>query len=267
MLTFQDSGHLYSSLPGEESINWISVSTLIHSLCPIFDAPVSAAKCTKNSKSKWFKIPVPEILQAWENENKRSTDLGSWYHSVKENELLIFGKNVIAPIIKEGIKYAPKQTLESGIYPEHLMYLQSIGLCGQSDIVEIEDNILTIRDHKTNKEIKKQAFTSSYTGEEKMLSPLSHLGNCNYNHYALQLSLYAYMILKHNPQFKLNKLQVEHVTFEEEGVDKYGYPIAKLVGGEPVVKGVEIIEVPYMKSEVLVLIEYLKKNKNKLIKH
>jgi len=49
----------------------------------------------------------------------------------------------------------------------------------------------TVGDFKTNKKFN---FTSKYC--ESLLSPVEHLHNCEFNVYALQLSIYAYMYEK-----------------------------------------------------------------------
>ena len=44
----------------------------------------------------------------------------------------------------------------------------------------------------------------------------------------LQLSIYMYIILKHNPKLRPGSMFIyHHVQFEEEGKDDYGYPITK----------------------------------------
>jgi hypothetical protein len=35
------------------------------------------------------------------------------------------------------LKIAPNQKLDPGVYPEHMVYLKSAGICGQSDLVEV----------------------------------------------------------------------------------------------------------------------------------
>ena len=68
-----------------------------------------------------------------------------------------------------------------------------------------------------------------------------------------------YMILKHNPILTPGKLTLQHVIFEKEGSDKHGYPITKYSEeGDPVVKEVVKYEVPYLKEEVLTMINWLK---------
>ena len=100
-----------------------------------------------------------------------------------------------------------------------------------------------------------------------MLAPVAHLEDCEFNHYALQLSMYMYMLLRHNPNLKPGTLTIEHVVFEEEGQNKYGYPIHKVVDGEPVVKEIKEIALPFMKNECAAIINWLKNNRHKVVKH
>ena len=100
-----------------------------------------------------------------------------------------------------------------------------------------------------------------------MTGPCCHLDDCNFYHYALQLSIYLYIILKHNPRYKPGKLSLHHITFEEEGVDKYGYPVAKRDSqGNPIVKEVVPYDVPYLKDEVINMINWLHDNRDSLKK-
>lgn len=120
-----------------------------------------------------------------------------------------------------------------------------------------------IKTHNTNKEIKKESYTSWDGIKQKMQGPLEHINDCNFWHYAVQLSLYLYIILKHNPTFKPGKLILHHIAFENEGLDKYGYPITKLDHqGNPIVTSVTPYEVPYLKSEVIAMINWLHDNKH-----
>jgi len=94
-----------------------------------------------------------------------------------------------------------------------------------------------------------------------MYKPVSHLDDCNLKHYNLQLSLYAYIINKHNPKLRVGEIQIQHVSFEEEGKDDYGYPITKYNDqNEPIIKEIKMYELPYLKDEVQSLIMWLKDN-------
>lgn len=65
--------------------------------------------------------------------------------------------------------------------------------------------------HNTNAKIDTKGFyDSSIRSEQKMLYPLSNLGDCNFNHYQLQLSTYAWMIQKINPDFVIKNLILNH---------------------------------------------------------
>lgn len=267
---FQAKDHSYKSINPEENIDWMSVTSFVSLFKPKFDAAAQAVKSARNPKSKWYKLPVEEIVAAWESEGKRATDLGTWYHDQREKDisshLTIQRAGVEIPIIKPiyngELKMAPEQRLVEGIYPEHFVYLKSAGICGQSDRVEVVKSTVDIIDYKTNKEIKLKSFKNYEGISQKMLGPCAHLDDCNYYHYALQLSVYMYIIIKHNPQLKPGKLTLHHVIFEEEGLDKYGYPIAKKDDqGNPIVKEIFPYDVPYLKSEVIAMINWLHENR------
>ena len=77
-----------------------------------------------------------------------------------------------------------------------------------------------------------------------------------------------YIILKHNPNLKPGKLIIHHITFEEEDEkDEYGYPILKTsVEGDPIIRDIEVYELPYLKQEVLDILSWYKDNPNAVTK-
>lgn len=215
-----------------------------------------------------------EIRQVWKNESQRAIDLGNFYHDRQEANMLAcetinrWGKDlpVIWPMYnQEGDKIAPGQRMIEGIYPEHLVYIKSAGIIGQSDIVEVADGFVHISDYKTNKEIEKSSYVDWEGNSKKMLGILSHLDDCNFNHYSLQLSIYMYMVLRHNPKLKPGKITIHHIEFEKVGEDKYGYPIhARDAEGNPIVKEVHFHECEYMLSEVRgIVAEFTEEQKQK----
>jgi hypothetical protein len=123
--------------------------------------------------------------------------------------------------------------------------------------MDIADNWLTISDYKTNKVIKREGFKSWNGDTKKMLYPVQHLDDCELMHYTLQMSLYAFLILRRNPHLKLRSLTIKHVTFEILSEDKYGFPEIKIdpVNEYPVVKSEDDIEVPYLRNEVIAIIK------------
>lgn len=274
MLTFEPEHHKYTSLDPNDKTNWISVTTLISFFKQPFDAKSISKKSSKSSK-KWQGIPPDKIQEIWKAEAKRATDLGTWYHDQREHDIVSCDTinrhnsnlQVIRPMLNDkGYKIASSQKLLVGIYPEHLVYVRSVGVCGQSDLVEIAHGKIHITDYKTNKEIKTQSFVNWEGISQKMSGPVSHLDDCNYYHYALQLSAYMYMIQKHNPKLKPGDLILHHILFETDGEDEYGYPIvSRTEQGDPIVKEIVQYKLPYLKEEVLAIFQWAKENKDELL--
>jgi len=269
-IIFTAEDHSYKSLNPEEKINWTSVTTVISALKKPFDAKKTAEKVSKKKTSKWYGVDPVIIQEIWKNEADRSTTLGTWYHNQREDDLCSLAslerEGVTIPVFSpsgenNGIRVAPNQKLEPGVYPEHMVYLKSAGLCGQSDLVEVVNGKVNIIDYKTNKEIKMEGFTNWEGVTDKMLPPVDSLDDCHFNHYALQLSIYMYIILKHNPKLKPGRIFVHHITFEVEREDNWGYPITKKdEKGEPIIKEVIPISIPYLIDEVQAVIHYMKDN-------
>lgn len=270
---FKEDGHVYESLDEhleKDKIKWTSVTSFIGLFKPKFDRDGQAKKSSKNKRSKWYKMTPKEILKAWDNETERAIGLGNWYHNQREENICEFNTierdGVIVPIIRPiidntGVKIAPDQKLSNGVYPEHFVYLKSISICGQADLVSIVDGVINILDYKTNKEIKEKGFTNWEGITSKMFNPVNYLDDCNLNHYNLQMSLYAYIIKKHNPKLKIGKLQIQHVSFEKEGENEFGYPITKYNNqDEPIIKEIKMYNLPYLKDDVNNLVMWLKDN-------
>jgi hypothetical protein len=274
VVKFIAENHKYYSLEPDD-ISWLSVTSFISNFKQPFDADAIALKSSRSKKSKWYGLTPDQIKEAWKNEANRATSLGTWYHNCREKDLSelktieVHGVElpVINPIEKDGVKYSPNQKLANGIYPEHFVYLKSAGICGQSDKVEVINNEVYVTDYKTNKEIKLEGYTNWEGVSQKMFAPVSHLDDCHLNHYALQLSMYMFMILKHNPRLVFGGMTIHHVLFEEVGKDKYGNPITALdSNGDPIVKDIVQYDIPYLKKEVISLIHWLQDNRHKLKK-
>lgn len=268
-IIFNAENHTYKSIdPEEVSRSWMSVTNFVSNFKQKFDADKQAVKSSKNKNSKWYGLTPEKIKEIWNNESNRAIDLGNWYHAQREADIVsidtIERNGVTVPIFKpiynNGIKHSPEQRLVEGIYPEHMVYLKSENICGQSDRVEVINGSVDIIDYKTNKEIKTESFKNWEGFSQKMLPPVAHLDDCNYNHYALQLSTYMYIILKHNPNLKPGKLVLHHISFKEAPEkDQYGYPVTlKDYEGNPIVNEVKQYEIPYLRSEVVDMLKHLK---------
>lgn len=276
-IKFYADTHKYVSLDTEDPIEWISVTRLIHFFKEPFDEMTMSVVCSKGKNPKYVGKTPEEIRAIWKAENTRAVTLGSWYHDQRERDVLSCttitrkGKDltIINPLMDGVVKLAPIQQLAEGIYPEHLIYLKSAGICGQADRVEIVEDCIDLYDYKTNKKIETEGFKNKKTGKtKKMLPPLSHLDDCNFNDYALQLSIYMYMMNKHNYNLQPGIMRIDHIEFEISHLDKNGYPVSKLdKNGEPVVKSITPYTIPYLKKEVIALFNYVQTNKDKLLNH
>lgn len=265
-IQFTAENHKYESID-EKPIDWLSVTSLVSLFKEPFDQKAIAEKSSRSRNGKWKGMDPKKIIEIWNNESKRATDLGSWYHDQREKELLmcetIQRNGLELPIVnvieQDGVKFAPDQSLMPGIYPEHFVYLKSAGICGQADRVEVLHDTIDVFDYKTNKEIKTESYVNWEGVSKKMLGPCSHLDDCHINHYALQLSTYMYVMLKHNHSLKPGKIEIHHITFEIESEDEHGYPIVAVDQlGDPIVKEVVPYELPYLKKEVQNMIKYVK---------
>jgi len=268
MIQFRASDHSYTSIVPDNR-KWISITSVVGMLHEPFDKVAKAQTCSTRKPgrypNKWYGLTPQQILDAWDGEGKRSVELGHWYHDKREKHLVNNGEEDLTVWLYDMtdtdgtlVKIASDQRLADGIYPEHIVYLETAGICGQSDYVKVQSGRLSIRDYKTSKEIKRKGF-ETWEGEKMMLGPVAHLGDCEFYHYAIQLSLYAYCILKHNPHLKLQELVIEHVKFEVDSEDRYGYPVYRRdSNGEFIVREIEEIKLPYLAKECQVIINWLK---------
>lgn len=268
-IIFNAEDHSYKSIDAADTIKWISVTTLISLFKVPFDKETQAEKSSKNKNSRWYGLSKEEIIEKWDKANKVAVNLGSWYHNQREEDLIVCDTiqrsgrdlNIVAPILDGDKKLAPSQSLSEGIYPEHMMFLRSAGICGQADRVEVIADTIDLYDYKTNKEIKTAGFKSWNGAVSKMKHVCSHLDDCNYNHYTLQLSIYMYIMLKHNPNLKPGKIVLEHIKFDVEGQDEFGNPVYKFdPNGDPVVLEVVQYNLPYLKKEVQNMIKYIQEH-------
>ena len=274
MIKFEDEGHKYSNLDEEDIFQWVSVTKLVGCFKQPFDEYEVAEKCSKKKTGKYVGKTVDEILELWAKERKRAEKLGTWYHNQREGDMLQFNtvtRNgvvlpIVSPDVRNGIKYAPVQKIGNGLYPEHFVYLRSASICGQADRVEVVDHRLDVYDYKTNKEVKTRGH-EFWDGTRKMMTgPLRHLEDCEFNHYALQLSIYMYIMLKYNYNLVPGIIEIHHVEFEIEKLDENGFPVHAVDAmGEPVVVNVNRISLPYLKKEVIIMLKWLAVNKQMVL--
>ena len=160
------------------------------------------------------------ILDDWEYENKISCARGTKIHAMLEDSMYKAGANVSLKKFGVGGKFVcdkgrTELDLENGVYPEYLISRVSpdgiLRLAGQIDLLVKQGNEITIIDYKTNKKIDQNSYFNTKTKKStKMKYPLNNVEDCNFWHYTLQLSTYAWMIQKLNPNFIIKDLIIVH---------------------------------------------------------
>ena len=133
--------------------------------------------------------------------------------------------------------------LERGVYPEFLIAVTSrdgiLKVSGQIDCLIKNGNEITILDWKTNREIKKESYYNRSTKQHQMMKfPLNNIQDSNYWHYALQLSLYAYLLQTLHPEFVIKGLKLIHIDREQKETE---------------------YEVPYLKEDVERMLKHYKR--------
>ena len=254
---FLEGPHKYENL-NDPSIVYTSVTTMIEKYGQPFDKeftskykalerllPTDIWKKEKGSIWKTHKIPKDflevydidenelnkvqqDILDEWAEINRISCERGTKIHSQLENAFYNAGNNITLKKFGIGGKFQCKKDysdldLEYGIYPEYLIYYDNpntgLHIAGQIDLLVKNGNDIIIGDWKTNKKLDFKGFYNSSTRTTtKMKYPLTDLDDVNFNHYQLQLSTYAWILQKLNPNFNIKRLFICH--FDHEGNQK-----------------------------------------------
>ena len=278
-IAFEEEAHIYYDVTMPER-KFVSVTTLIGSFTQPFDKEFwSAYKALEKllPKDEWaiekksllntkkfdkvllelhdikeddFNREQQAILDAWDEENRNSCERGTKIHADLENSMYKKRKNIDLSKYQIGgkfecIKDRTELDLEYGVYPEYLIHRISpdgkLCLAGQIDLLVKKGNKLVIGDYKTNKKIEIKSFYDSKSRSSvKMKYPLNTLDDTNYWHYTLQLSTYAWMMQKYNPEFEIEDLVMIHFDHQDN---------------------MTVYHLPYLKDEVIKMLSFYKKEK------
>ena len=166
------------------------------------------------------------ILDEYKSNNKEACDRGTAIHL--EKELSFYNRNNFN-FNKYGFKELGgefdckenyfKLDLDRGVYPEFLIsYIfpkADLRISGQIDLLVKDGNDIYIIDWKTNKEIKKHSYYNKFTKKYNMMKfPVNNLQDCNFNHYQLQLSMYAFMLQLLHPEYNIKGLKIVHIDHD-----------------------------------------------------
>lgn len=206
----------------------------------------------ENVEDELIQIRRVEVLQRWEDLRDDSADHGTFIHKIMEravNDNIMPGNDV--GYVKFFVDYV--KSLYKEYWNEFAVGVPTYGVAGTMDFVGVRNTkqlIIDIDDFKTNKR-KGITFDSIKHANGKikhenrfLIGILQHLENCNYNKYCLQLSMYAYM-LEIIIGAKIGRLTIDFISTDEDQM----------------ITGWNRIAVPYMRSDVILLLEEVKKKK------
>lgn len=219
-ITFRETDHVYIV----DGIPFDSVTTFVKNSFPQFDAEFHAKR-----KAEALGITKEAVLEMWDKKGKDSREQGTAMH--KKIESYYLGKEPSTDDTFELFKiFANKITLKP-YRTEWAVYDWEQKIAGTIDFVDYQNGEYTIYDWKrSDKLIAKNGLPikNSQYGE-KALPPIENLDNSPYYHYALQLSLYKYILEKN-----------------------YGITVSKLRLGifHPSYNKPYVLEMPYMQNEI-----------------
>ena len=223
-ISFDETSHTYTV----DGKSLQSVTNIVENCFPKFDAELHA----ENTAAK-MGITPQEVIDMWERQGKESRELGTTMH--QKIESYYQGKDSreddafrLFRMFTDKIKLEPYRT-------EWTVYDTDHNIAGTIDFVDYQNGEYTIYDWKRSDKIIANGMpvkVSMY--QEKGLYPLEHLENCAYYHYALQLSLYKF-ILERNYDMKISKLRlgIFHPSYDKPYV----------------------LEMPYLENEVKMLMD------------
>ena len=217
----------------------ISVTRLIEDYCNEFNAEEVAERvATKQNKT------VQQVLDEWQYKNKFACEKGSTCHEYAQS--LWSGDKWTFKPFDNSLEYLKafttiqKQANNFIVdYQDRLEHLVDEFVVGSAEynIASAIDHLfinkltggLVLVDYKTNSDIHK---SEKYAKNMKV--PLQHMKDFTLNHYYIQLSIYKYLLEKYT---ELEVSEMFIVYFSEN------------------IKDYEIIEIPYLKEEVIKILE------------
>lgn len=223
----------------------ISVTRLIEQYANEFERDLIASKVAIRDNKL-----VSAVLAEWEYKNKFACEKGSTCHEYaqtrwtgEEWKLLPFDSSYEYLAAVEKIKSQADNFKRN--YEDILEHFHDEFIVGSEefDIASAIDHLfinkltggLVLVDYKTNSILKGYNDDGKNTKYvKKMKPPLHHLEDVTLNHYYIQLSIYKYLIEKYT-NLKVDEM---FIVYFSENIENY-----------------EIIEIPYLKDEVIKILE------------
>ena len=196
-------------------LRFTSVTTLIGQQFEEFD-PVTIATNLVENNIKYLGRTVDELVDEW----KQKGVYGTFVHEEIENYI---NDGVRPTEVRSlaGIKWLEGYKMKSDIeiIPERIIYSRELKIAGTIDVLAYDrvKDYYEIIDWKTSKAVE----TVPYKGKMGISAHTSNIPDCRFYHYALQLSLYRY-ILEECYGIKINNQLIAHL--KQDGARCYVAP-------------------------------------------
>lgn len=193
-----------------------SVTTVLSMLEPHFPAEEVAFRISQQSEEKrkpeYRGMNQEQILAEWKRINDEANIYGTRIHEILERYLLAdriyipqngYEREIIT-------KFQKVDKMGGTLYPETVLFSKKYGIAGMCDLIEDCGEYFNVWDNKTNKKIN---FMSEYG--HWLNKPVSHLSDCQYNVYCLQMSIYAYLYQMETKK-KVGRLALYYLNPEKD---------------------------------------------------
>lgn len=182
-IKFDEASHTYTHV--DSGAPFISVTTLLGKYKQPFDRYGHSKRVAKREG-----VSQELVLEMWEEEKNRACTRGTDIHKILEDYISCGDVKDNYGWLCKSYDTAAERSIDSfkNVLCENLLYDEEHLVAGMADLIYEHKNEFTVGDFKTNKKFK---FSSPYS--ERLKDPISHLHNCEFNVYGLQLSFYAYL--------------------------------------------------------------------------
>lgn len=208
---------------------WLSYKTLEKLLPPdqfnLIKIPLMRTKQVKDEYLQSINKQVYEterqLLDAeWKEKSNEAKEAGIKLHDTLHN---MFCTNLAEVQTTFGIdteSYHVKATeaflnTDKGIFPEFRMEIpldDDYCLVGIADLIIKDGNDITIIDWKSSDKISsKSRYDLSKKRDKTFKYPINHLQDCDLVQFQLQISMYAWMLQQMNPEFNIKTLKIIQV--------------------------------------------------------
>jgi hypothetical protein len=215
-LNYDSTTHTYNT---DTCHNFRNVSSITKSVFPPFDTNRVAANCSRSPKPEYRNKSPSQIMRMWGN----SRILGNKLHDLIDkfyNEEYFVPSNLANSLqssLTQFMTFNNKKKDVEGwdiFRTEWRIFDEELKVAGTLDAIFMDkDGKYHLVDWKRVKDIKKRAYNK---GERATAQGLTHLLNCNYNQYALQLNTYKYILeRRYGIKIETQRLVQFHPTLKE----------------------------------------------------